>query len=241
MRSRRRASATVRRRWLRASAIGRERTSPSKPVEPPAPRAYPSTIIDIPQDREKEPVAGFPTALETGLADRYRLERELGRGGMAHGLPRPRSPARPPGRAQGAPSRARRRPRRRALPARDPDRRPAPASRTSCRCSTPAKRATARPLYAMPFVEGESLRDRLRRERQLPVDEAAPDRARGRRGARLRPPARRRPPRHQAREHPALRGARAGGRLRHRARGAERRRRRAPDRDRAWRSARRPT
>src|SRR6188508_3132253 len=26
--------------------------------------------------------------------------------------------------------------------------------------------------YTMPFVEGESLRDRLRRERQLPVDEA---------------------------------------------------------------------
>ena len=26
--------------------------------------------------------------------------------------------------------------------------------------------------YVMPYVEGESLRDRLRRERQLPVDEA---------------------------------------------------------------------
>ena len=27
-------------------------------------------------------------------------------------------------------------------------------------------------FYVMPFVEGESLRDRLRREHQLPVDEA---------------------------------------------------------------------
>jgi len=28
------------------------------------------------------------------------------------------------------------------------------------------------PYYVMPFVEGESLRDRLRREKQLPVDDA---------------------------------------------------------------------
>ena len=30
----------------------------------------------------------------------------------------------------------------------------------------------ARPYYVMPYVQGESLRDRLARERQLPVDEA---------------------------------------------------------------------
>ena len=29
------------------------------------------------------PLADLPAALRTGLADRYRLERELGRGGMA--------------------------------------------------------------------------------------------------------------------------------------------------------------
>ena len=43
--------------------------------------------------------------------------------------------------------------------------------RTSCRCST---RASAGGLlyYVMPYVEGESLRARLERERQLPVDDA---------------------------------------------------------------------
>ena len=55
----------------------------------------------------------------------------------------------------------------------------------------------------------------------------APDRARGGRRPRLRPPPRRDPPRHQAREHPAERGPRAGGRLRHQPRA---RRRRAPAR-----------
>ena len=35
-----------------------------------------------------------------------------------------------------------------------------------------AARGTPSPFYVMPFVEGESLRDRLRREVQLPVDEA---------------------------------------------------------------------
>ena len=78
--------------------------------------------------------------------------------------------------------------------------------------------------FTMPFVEGESLRDRLDRERQLPVEDALRIAARGGAGARLRPPARRDPPRHQAREHPAHAGRRhAGGRLRDRP-GAGRRR-----------------
>ena len=58
-------------------------------------------------------------------------------------------------------------------------------------------------FYVMPFVEGESLRDRLEREKQLPVDEAVRIATRGRRRARLRAPPRRDPPRHQAGEHPA--------------------------------------
>ena len=72
--------------------------------------------------------------------------------------------------------------------------------------------------YVMPFVEGESS------PRPAPPREAAPggrrraDRARGGRRARLRAPAWRDPSRHQAREHPAARRPRAGGRLRHRPR-----------------------
>ena len=57
--------------------------------------------------------------------------------------------------------------------------------------------------FTMPFVEGESLRDRLRAREAAPGRRRAPDRARGGRRAGLRPPARRDPPRHQAGEHPA--------------------------------------
>ena len=57
--------------------------------------------------------------------------------------------------------------------------------------------------YTMPYVEGESLRDRLRREGQLPVERGAPITREVARRAGLRPPAGRRAPRHQAGEHPA--------------------------------------
>ena len=86
--------------------------------------------------------------------------------------------------------------------------------------------------YVMPFVDGESLRDRLTREKQLPIADAVRLATRGRRGAGLRPPPRRDPPRHQAREHPAARRLGAGGRLRHRAGGLQRGRRQPDDRDR---------
>ena len=95
-------------------------------------------------------------------------------------------------------------------------------------------------FYVMPFVEGETLRDRLNREKQLPVAEAVRIADRGGRRARLRPPPRRDPPRHQAREHPAARRPGAGGRLRHRAR-REQGGRRPDDRDRHVASARRTT
>ena len=85
--------------------------------------------------------------------------------------------------------------------------------------------------YVMPFIDGETLRSKLDRETQLGIDEAVKHRGRHRRRPRLRAPARRHPPRHQAREHPAPRRPADGGRLRHRA-GAERRRRRPDDRDR---------
>ena len=59
--------------------------------------------------------------------------------------------------------------------------------------------------FTMPFVEGESLRDRLRRERQLPVEDALRIAREAAAGAAVRPRARRGPPRHQAGEHPAHR------------------------------------
>ena len=86
-------------------------------------------------------------------------------------------------------------------------------------------------FYVMPFIEGESLRDRLTREKQLPIADAIRIADRGRLRARLRPPPRRGPPRHQAGEYPAARRPGAGRRLRHRPRGQQGRRR-PDDRDR---------
>ena len=122
------------------------------------------------------------TALRTGLADRYRLERELGRGGMArvylaHDLKHDRPVA---------------------LKVLDPELSATLGSerflrevRTAARLQHPNiltvfdSGAAGQPgggaelpgaellWYSMPYVEGESLRDRLRREIQLPVDQAA--------------------------------------------------------------------
>ena len=64
-------------------------------------------------------------------------------------------------------------------------------------------------FYVMPFIEGETLRDRLNREKQLPVADAIRITTEVAVGARLCPPPRRGPPRHQAREHPAARRPRA--------------------------------
>src|SRR5215470_7890814 len=85
-------------------------------------------------------------------------------------LPRRGPEAPPPGRHQGARPRARRLDRRRPLPPRDRGHRPyrPPAH------SPPPRLGRSRGLfyYVMPYVEGESLRDRLDREKQLPFDEA---------------------------------------------------------------------
>ena len=94
--------------------------------------------------------------------------------------------------------------------------------------------------YVMPFVQGESLRDRLDREQMLPVDDAlqvlveVAD-ALGR-GAR----ARRRPPRHQAGEHPPRRAATASSPTSASAKARDARPARSSPRP-AWRSARRRT
>ena len=58
-------------------------------------------------------------------------------------------------------------------------------------------------FYVMPYIEGESLRDRLTREKQLPIADAVRIATEVAECARLRPPSQRHPSRHQAGEHPA--------------------------------------
>src|SRR5690349_7005722 len=110
------------------------------------------------------------SALSTALADRYRIERELGHGGMAtvflaHDLKHDRKVA---------------------LKVLKPDlaavvgaERFLAEIKTTANLQHPnilalfdSGRVDGTVYYAMPFVEGESLRDRLAREKQLPVDVA---------------------------------------------------------------------
>jgi eukaryotic-like serine/threonine-protein kinase len=115
-------------------------------------------------------VADLRTQLSDALSDRYRLERELGRGGMAtvflaHDLRHKRSVALKilhPELAQTlGPDRFRR------------------EIETAARLQHPhiltvldSGEAVGQLWFTMPYVEGESLRDRLRRETQLPVEDA---------------------------------------------------------------------
>jgi eukaryotic-like serine/threonine-protein kinase len=121
-------------------------------------------------------VADIRAALETALASRYRLERELGRGGMAtvylaqdlrHDRPVALKVLHSELAASMGPERFQR------------------EIRMAARLQHPhilsihdsgevAGDASTPPIlwFAMPFIEGESLRDRLTRERQLPLDDA---------------------------------------------------------------------
>jgi serine/threonine-protein kinase len=108
--------------------------------------------------------------LQSAVEDRYRLERELGRGGMAtvylaHDLRHDRPVALKvlhPGLAVAlGPERFQR------------------EFRLAARLQHPhiltvhdSGESAGQLWFTMPFVEGESLRDRLTREKQLPVDDA---------------------------------------------------------------------
>jgi serine/threonine protein kinase len=107
--------------------------------------------------------------LQHALIDRYRIERELGRGGMAtvflardlhHDRPVALKVLREELAGAGAERFLR-------------------EIRVAARLQHPhilpihdSGDAAGSLWYTMPFVEGESLRDRLHRERQLPVDES---------------------------------------------------------------------
>ena len=115
-------------------------------------------------------MADLREQLQSGLADRYRLERELGRGGMATVyLARDIRHKRPV-----------------ALKVLHPElgavlgtERFLREVETAAGLQHPhilpvfdSGEAAGRLWYTMPYVEGESLRDRLRREVQLPVEDA---------------------------------------------------------------------
>ena len=113
---------------------------------------------------------GVPEGVRDALADRYAFERELGRGGMAivylaHDLRHDRPVALkvllPELAATLGPERFQR------------------EIHFAARLQHPhiltvldSGEAAGQLWFTMPFVEGESLRDRLRRERQLPVEDA---------------------------------------------------------------------
>jgi TolB-like protein len=124
----------------------------------------------IPSKFTKAVVADPPLSLTQALQDRYRLERELGRGGMAtvylaHDLKHDRPVAlkvlHPELAAALGPERFQR------------------EIRLAARLQHPnilsvhdSGETAGQLWFTMPLVEGESLRDRLRREQQLPVEVA---------------------------------------------------------------------
>ena len=111
-----------------------------------------------------------PARLAAALADRYRIERELGVGGMATVYLAARPQARPPGGDQGAQARTRRR---------DGAQRFVVEIKTTAALQHPhilplfdSGSVDSFLYYVMPFVQGETLRAKLDRETQLGIDEA---------------------------------------------------------------------
>src|SRR5881296_4525129 len=125
---------------------------------------------DAPVPRSSACLTDLLAPLQAALADRYTIERELGRGGMAtvylaHDLKHERRVAlkvlHPELVSTLGPERFQR------------------EIKLAARFQHPhiltvldSGEAAGQLWYTMPFVEGESLRERLTRERQLPLDEA---------------------------------------------------------------------
>ena len=209
-----------------------------------APRAGPGDVPGVarssPRFRPALSPDPAPPACCAGRPLPHRARARPGRHG--HRLPRPRPAARPPGRAQGAPPRARRR---RSAPSASCARSASPpgsSTRTSSRVLDSGRgRAGSALVHVMPYVEGESLRDRLRRARAAPGGRRAAHRPRGGRARSTTPTGTASSTATSSPRTSCSRGRqRAGGRLRHRPRRA-RGRRQTLTADRHARSARRPT
>jgi TolB-like protein/Flp pilus assembly protein TadD len=136
----------------------------------PSPPLIRRVLLLHPEHNALPTVADLRTPLQDALAERYRLDRELGRGGMATvylagDLKHDREVAlkvlHPELAATLGPERFQR------------------EIRTTARLQHPhilpvldSGEAAGQLWYTMPYIDGESLRDRLRRERQLPIDDA---------------------------------------------------------------------
>ena len=143
------------------------------------------------------------------LADRYEITRRAGPRRHGRRLPRPRPAAQPRGRGQADPARAPQRP--------TAEQRFQREAQLVAQMDHPAivpiydfGRHEGSLFFVMPLVAGHE-------PARVPAPGLAAPRRRprhrhpGRRGARLQPRARRRPPRHQAREHHGRRARRARG------------------------------
>ncbi len=184
-------------------------------------------------------MTAIPDRLAAAVADRYAIERELGAGGMAtvylahdvrHDRPVALKVLRP------------------ELSAILGGERFLAEIKTTANLQHPhilslfdSGEADGLVFYVMPYVEGEVLRDRLTREKQLPVEEAVAIAREVADALSYAHAPRRGAPGHQAREHHAGGRPRAGGGLRDRACGEPQRRQHADDRDGHVASARRTT
>src|SRR5690606_174138 len=131
----------------------------------------PATWRRRPDQRMLPPVTADPRhTLKDAIADRYRIERELGRGGMAVVyLAQDLRHDRPVALQVLNPELAH------ALGAERFEREIHVAARLQhphILTVLDSGEAAGQLWFTMPFVEGESLRSRLARESQLPVDEA---------------------------------------------------------------------